>query len=68
VGDARFAEKCERALLSRRERGSIVMVSHSNETIRRYCDRGAVLHDGQLTHYDDIDEAYGVYNAILHTQ
>lgn len=64
VGDLRFQEKCERALAERREKGSLVMVSHDAETLRDYCDRGGIIMDGRLTMYDDVDEAIEAYEAL----
>lgn len=33
------------------------MISHDPGTLRTYCERGAVLYQGQLIFYDSIDEA-----------
>jgi capsular polysaccharide transport system ATP-binding protein len=65
VGDVRFREKCERAMVERRERGSLVMVSHDSEVLRAHCTYGAVLHDGRLTVYEDLDEAIENYEATF---
>ncbi len=43
--------------MERRERGTLIMVSHDPQTLRDYCDTGAVIDDGQLTFYDNIEEA-----------
>jgi capsular polysaccharide transport system ATP-binding protein len=64
VGDARFVERCREALLERRKRSALLMVSHQPETLRAYCDSGAVLHDGKLTYYEDLEEAIAVYHAL----
>jgi capsular polysaccharide transport system ATP-binding protein len=63
VGDARFREKCERALAARREDGALVMVSHEARVLRDHCNRGAFLHDGRLTVYDDLEMAIEAYEA-----
>jgi capsular polysaccharide transport system ATP-binding protein len=65
VGDFRFQQRCEQALYERRERGTLIMVTHAVQTLRTFCNRGAVLHDGQLTFYDDIDEVIAVYQALM---
>jgi capsular polysaccharide transport system ATP-binding protein len=65
VGDARFKERCEQALLERRNRSALVMVSHEVSLLRTYCNSGAVLFDGKLTSYDDVDEAAGVYGTLM---
>ncbi len=63
VGDARFRDKTERALADRLSGGSLVMVSHEPGVLRSHCTCGAVLHDGRLTPYDDIEEAIAAYHA-----
>ncbi|EOW9166569.1 ABC transporter ATP-binding protein [Vibrio cholerae] len=61
VGDRRFQEKCRDAFKARSERASIIMVSHSMPTLKEHCDIGAVLDRGELTFYQDINEAIDVY-------
>ena len=64
VGDARFQAKCLKAFQDRRSHADVIMVSHSLRTIRDYCDMGAVLHEGNLTLYDDMNDAVGVYQDL----
>ena len=61
AGDERFRQKCEEALQYRRQTGTLVMISHDPSTLRAYCERGAVLLNGQLTFFDTIDEALAVH-------
>nr|WP_158161525.1 ABC transporter ATP-binding protein [Vibrio mimicus] len=61
VGDRRFQEKCRDAFKARSERANIIMVSHSMPTLKEHCDMGAVLDRGELTFYQDINEAIDVY-------
>lgn len=61
VGDWRFTNKCLNAFRERQRRSSIIMVSHSDDAIRRTCDMGAVLSNGNLTVFEDIREAIAVY-------
>jgi capsular polysaccharide transport system ATP-binding protein len=63
VGDARFGERCRKALEERQERSALLLVSHQPETVRAFCTSAAVLIDGRLTRYDDLDEAIAVYHA-----
>jgi capsular polysaccharide transport system ATP-binding protein len=65
VGDTRFKEKCLSTFKERRQRSDIIMVSHSVRTIREYCDMGAILSDGELHLYEDLDEALSVYDAMV---
>lgn len=64
VGDVRFQRRCEEAFRRRREHADLIVVSHSMATIKSYCDRGAVLVDGQLMMFDNVDKAIEVYNRL----
>lgn len=64
VGDSSFQEKCVRAFAERRERSSVIIVSHQLSTIRKYCDKCAILRRGRLELFDDIDEAAKSYEAL----
>jgi capsular polysaccharide transport system ATP-binding protein len=57
VGDQRFRERCQAALIERRETGTLIMVSHEPNTLREFCDRGAVLREGRLDLFDSVDQA-----------
>lgn len=61
AGDERFAERCHAALAHRRDKATLVMVSHSPGTLRQYCSTGAVLHKGHLRFFATIDEAIEVH-------
>lgn len=57
VGDAAFRRK-SRLVFEERMRGSgAVVVSHAMADMRTLCDAGAVLEDGVLTFYEDVEEA-----------
>jgi len=64
VGDQRFRQKCAEAFRERMERSDIILVTHNIHTLRQYCDRGAVLDNGELTLFDDIGTALGRYHRI----
>ncbi len=63
VGDKPFQDKCRNAFRERRERSSLILVSHNLNTIKQFCDKCAVLIDGQLTVCATIDEAEQRYQA-----
>jgi capsular polysaccharide transport system ATP-binding protein len=63
VGDARFQQKCREAFRQRRNRSSVIVVSHNLSTITDYCERCAVLKDGKLLDFASIDEARRIYEA-----
>jgi capsular polysaccharide transport system ATP-binding protein len=60
VGDTRFG----RAFAEKIERSGLILVSHLPALVRRLCTRAAVLDQGILTFYDDLDEALATYNAL----
>jgi capsular polysaccharide transport system ATP-binding protein len=64
VGDARFQARCAEVFDKRRANSDLIMVSHSMQTIRDYCDKGAVLVDGQLIMFDSVDKAIELYNRL----
>lgn len=57
VGDAAFKHKCAAWFQAKAESADIVMVSHSTQTIREYCDVGMVLENGVITYYEDVEDA-----------
>lgn len=63
VGDSTFQQRCKDAFAERKERSSVIMVSHSANTIKQHCERFAVLRDGHLAFYDDFDVAMKEYEA-----
>jgi capsular polysaccharide transport system ATP-binding protein len=64
VGDVRFQRRCQEAFERRRKSADLIVVSHSMQTAKEYCDRGAVLVDGQLLMFDAVDKAIEVYNRL----
>jgi capsular polysaccharide transport system ATP-binding protein len=67
VGDQYFRRKCAEAFRARLARSDIILVTHNADTLRQYCDRGAVLADGALTLFDDLTTAIGFYHRLLHS-
>ncbi|MFA7430318.1 MAG: ABC transporter ATP-binding protein [Rhodospirillaceae bacterium] len=61
VGDRRFQEKCRDEFARRRERSGLLLISHSANTIRQYCDLALVLRDGMLVPFDNVGEAIQFY-------
>lgn len=57
AGDARFQQKCHDALMARRATGALLMVSHDPAMLSGFCDRGAVLADGELLLFPTIRAA-----------
>ena len=66
VGDASFRAKAEKLFEARKADATLVVVSHSVATIRKNCDRAAVLHNGLLSEYETLGDALRVYTGICH--
>jgi capsular polysaccharide transport system ATP-binding protein len=65
TGDERFRKKCARAFDERLKTASLLLVSQNMHTIRRYCDRGTVLHDGKLSCFSNVEDATVAYEEVL---
>ncbi|VGO17411.1 Polysialic acid transport ATP-binding protein KpsT [Pontiella desulfatans] len=63
VGDANFRRKSKEALNQKLDHARIIMVSHSMETIKSYCDCGLLLSPGGLEYHDDVDSLLAAYKA-----
>lgn len=65
IGDERFRRKCATAFRERMDRSDIILVTHNARTIRQYCDRGAVLANGQLQLFSDLAGALNRYRQVI---
>ncbi|TOE46199.1 polysaccharide/polyol phosphate ABC transporter ATP-binding protein, partial [Vibrio parahaemolyticus] len=63
VGDAKFRKQAREALLERAHNANVIMVSHEMDELRQFCDSAIVLHKGELTFYEDLEEAIAIYQA-----
>jgi len=66
VGDGIFREKSARAFKERANRSNIIIVSHNIDTIREYCDTGAILHNGKITLYNNVEDALINFRDVIH--
>ncbi|WP_019520666.1 ABC transporter ATP-binding protein [Faucicola boevrei] len=64
VGDASFHRKCEIELFEKRAHKAMVIVSHELHNIREYCDKVAVLNNGVLTVFENLEDAISLYNTL----
>ncbi|MBQ6401021.1 MAG: ABC transporter ATP-binding protein [Firmicutes bacterium] len=65
VGDKAFRQKClEKVRKIIDEDGvTLLFVTHSTGTARKFCERGIVMQKGKLVYDGDIDEAIALYEA-----
>ena len=66
VGDERFQRKCiDRVMQFQKEGRTILLVTHSADTVRSICDRGVVLSHGHLVAEGDPAEATRIFRERL---
>jgi capsular polysaccharide transport system ATP-binding protein len=58
AGDERFRERCQVALMERRERGTLILVSHDPGILRSYCTSFACVAGTGLSRHDTIEGAW----------
>ncbi|QCP60710.1 ABC transporter ATP-binding protein [Pantoea sp. SO10] len=62
VGDARFKEKCSKMFQERHKNASFLMVSHSLNTLKEYCDAAIFIgRDNHVNYYDSVNDAIEAY-------
>ncbi|MCC5973040.1 MAG: ABC transporter ATP-binding protein [Rubellimicrobium sp.] len=66
VGDAAFQAKSAAVFIERMKHAGSVFVTHSPNLMRELCTAGAVIDQGRLTYYDDIEEAIEEHLRIMH--
>lgn len=55
VGDAAFRTRSSQVFMERMKTSGAVVVTHSMAQVRELCDAAAVLNEGKLTYFDDVD-------------
>ncbi|HCN1427023.1 TPA: ABC transporter ATP-binding protein [Escherichia coli] len=64
VGDARFKEKCAQLFKERHKESSFLMVSHSLNSLKEFCDVTIVFKDDNVVgFYDDVQEGIEEYRV-----
>lgn len=62
VGDVAFQEKCFNVFRKYKEDGkTVILVTHSPQSVKDFCDRAVLLKDGVLHKFDDVDQVIEAY-------
>ena len=61
VGDAAFRTKSNRVFNERMSNAGAIVVAHSMGMLRETCHAGAVLEQGKLTFYPDLEDAIAAH-------
>lgn len=63
VGDEAFQKKCQDYFFeAKRQKKTVILVTHSMPDVRRYCDRAMFIQDGRITKIGDPDEIADAYS------
>ncbi|MBS7244303.1 MAG: ABC transporter ATP-binding protein [Comamonas sp.] len=62
TGDRAFKKKARKAFKNMVGKSSVIMVSHSESTLKDFCQAGIWLHDGTAQWFDQIDDAIKAYH------
>ncbi|MFW8565167.1 ABC transporter ATP-binding protein [Orrella sp. 11846] len=65
AGDAAFKKKAAQAFKAKTNHAGMIMVAHSDSTLRQFCESGVWMRDGQAYWYDDIEDALKDYKDSL---
>ena len=65
AGDAAFRQKAMKAFRDKVGQAGLIMVSHSEQTLRDFCQAGILLDKGKAYWFDDISEALKVYSSEI---
>ncbi|MGB1092472.1 MAG: ABC transporter ATP-binding protein [Oceanobacter sp.] len=63
VGDAAFRKKSEHVLREKFASTRVVMVNHSLDQLKRFCQAGLLIRNSGLEYFDRIDDAILAYGA-----
>ena len=64
VGDGIFKARADALFQAKAQHANLIIVSHNPGTVRKYCDMGAVMSNGQLVMFDKLDDAVKHYETI----
>ncbi|WP_412030641.1 ABC transporter ATP-binding protein [Bifidobacterium tsurumiense] len=63
VGDEAFQKKCQDYFFeAKRQKKTIILVTHSMPDVRRYCDRAMLIQNGRIAKIGDPDEVADAYS------
>jgi len=64
VGDQRFVRRSHAELFEKRADRSLILASHSLETLRTYCSRALLIDSGRIRIFEDMEAALDAYNNL----
>jgi capsular polysaccharide transport system ATP-binding protein len=65
VGDFAFKKKARQAFKKLADRASVIMASHNEKVLMKFCSAGVWLHRGQAHWFDDVSDAMECYKESI---
>ena len=66
VGDEAFQKKCHDFIFdAKREKKTIILVTHSMNDVRKYCNKAMLIENGHITKFGKPDEVANAYSNIF---
>lgn len=67
VGDTNFKKKSEKVLKNKYANTKVIMVNHSANELKKYCQAGLLIKDQNLHYFDELDHALQEYQSCYVT-
>lgn len=64
VGDAEFQQKCNDYFASLHGEQTVILVTHSMENVRKFCDRAILIEDGKVATAGNPEKVAKAYEAL----
>lgn len=65
VGDAAFQQKCNEYFSCLKGNQTVILVTHSMENVKKFCDRAIMIENGKITHDGDPKEVAEEYLKLF---
>lgn len=65
VGDRVFRKKSQQIFSERMQSSSAILVNHTMDEVRKFCNAGVVLEGGKAEYFEDLEEAIALHDKIL---
>ena len=64
VGDMEFQQKCiDKFKKFKEEKKTIVLVSHSLQLVKEFCEKSVMLSKGEITAFEKTDDVIRIYES-----
>ena len=65
VGDAAFRKKCEHVFSTKLKHADLIMVAHNPAMLKKFCTSAAILNNGRLLYFPDVEEGITRYQEVI---